>query len=203
MNSGSSDLVLKICSNGALYIANTAAADNKDSLNTRMNANSILVGFTKGKWQKHTSGDSKEIRYILQDSSEAVVFNGQVVTVGALVSAKHLTAEADAARVCYHEIVQDPKEDDKSAFYLRPAEEIHYVAQDVPIKREGPADKANAIQAHAAALIPPEQWNTPFTKLHWLVKWAPKKGLQPIRPQITWVGPDTEIPAGKAVKLTP
>ena len=92
----------------------------------------------------------------------------KVVTVGALVSAKHLTAEADAARVCYHEIVQDPKDNDKSAFYLRPAEEIHYVVQDVPVKRdsEGPADKATAIQAHAAALIPPEQWNTPFTKLH-------------------------------------
>ena len=128
-----------------------------------------MAGEDQGKWQKHASGDSKELIYILQDSSEAVVFNGQMVTVGALVSAKHLTAEADAARVCYHEIVQDPKDNDKSAFYLRPAEEIHYVVQDVPIKREGPADKASAIQAHATAPIPPEQWNTPFTKLHWLV----------------------------------
>ena len=154
MNSGSSNLVLKICSNGALYMVNTAAADDKDSLNTKMHANSILVGYSKGKWQKHASGDNKEIRYILQDSSEAVVFNGQVVTVGALVSAKHLTAEADAARVCYHEIVQDPKDDDKSAFYLRPAEEIHYVVQDVPVKVEGAAEKSQCHPGTCSSTAP-------------------------------------------------
>jgi hypothetical protein len=60
-----------------------------------------------------------------------------------------------------------------------------------------------ASQAHAGSLIPPEQWNTDFTKLHWIVKWQPKKGLQPIRPQITWTGLDTAIPPSKGLLLTP
>ena len=65
------------------------------------------------------------------------------------------------------------------------------------------AAAANASQAHAGSLIPPEQWNTDFTKLHWIVKWQPKKGLQPVRPQITWTGLDTALPPSKALLLTP
>ena len=73
---------------------------------------------------------------------------------------------------------------------------------DVPLKREG-AKPATATQANAGSLIPPEQWNTDFTKLQWIVKWQQRKGLQPVRPQITWMGQDIAIPAGKALKLSP
>ena len=143
----------------------------------------------------------------MENSSGSVIFNSRLTTLGALVSAKRLTAEIDVARCCYHELVDDPKDDDKSAFYLRPTQELFYVLTEVPVKREhsrgacGAA--ANATQAHAGSLIPPEHWNTEFTKLHWIVKWQSKKGLQPVRPQITWTGPDTAIPASKALQLTP
>ena len=198
-----SQLVLKICANHALYLVNTAAADSdKDGVAT-ITHGSMLVGYNKGKWQHNCSGDTKEIRYTLQNSSDSVIFNGHLTSLGTLVSAKRLTAEADVARCCYHELVEDPKDDDKSAFYLRSTQEIFYVVTDVPVKREGANTAASATQAHAGSLIPPEQWNTDFTKLHWIVKWQSKKGLQPVRPQITWTGPDTAIPASKALQLTP
>ena len=62
-----------------------------------------------------TSGDAsspKEIRYTLQNSSDHVVFNGHVTSLGKLISEKRLTTEADLAHCCYHEIVDDPKDDD-------------------------------------------------------------------------------------------
>ena len=200
---GPKHLVLKICANHALYLVNTAAADSdKDGVVT-ITHGSMLVGYNKGKWQQNCSGDAKEIRYTLQNSFDSVIFNGHLTTLGTLVSAKRLTAEADVARCCYHELVDDPKDDDKSAFYLRSTQEIFYVVTDVPVKRKGAPTAASAIQAHAGPLIPPEQWDTDFTKLHWIVKWQSKKGLQPVRPQITWTAPDTAIPASKALKLTP
>ena len=131
-----------------------------------------------------------------------------MTTLGTLVSQKRLTAEADLARCCYHEIVDDPKDDDASAFYLRSTQEIFYVVTDVPVKNEDkrspPKENMHlASQAHAGSLISPEHWNTDFTKLHWIVKWQPKKGLQPVRPQITWTGLDAAIPPSKALLLTP
>ena len=83
---------------------------------------------------------------------------------------------------------------------------------DVPVKKETirpprsdlpPKENLQATQAHAGSLISPEHWNTDFTKLHWIVKWQPKKGLQPVRPQITWTGLDAAIPPSKGLLLTP
>ena len=120
---------------------------------------------------------------------------------------KKLTCEADVARCCYHDLIDDPTEDDKSAFYLKCNQNISYVLSEVPVKAEpdsrfGHATRAIATQATAGSLIPPEHWNTNFTKLLWILKWMPKKGLQPIRPQITWMAPDTTIPASKALLLS-
>ena len=64
---GPKHLVLKICANHALYLVNTAAADSdKDGVAT-ITHSSILVGYNKGKWQQTCSGDTKEIRYTLQN----------------------------------------------------------------------------------------------------------------------------------------
>jgi hypothetical protein len=214
---GSSNLVLKICSNHALYLVNTAAADagNNGNDGQREHGNdgceklmhgSVLVGYGRGKWQQENSGDARQIRYALQSSKDFVIFNGQLNSLGNVVSAKRLSSDADSARCCYHEMVDDPKDDDKSAFFLRATQEIYYVLQDVPLKQEGgkaAAASASALQSNAGSLIPLEAWNTEFTKMQWIVKWQPKKGLQPVRPQITWMGPDTTIPSGKALQLTP
>jgi hypothetical protein len=187
---------------------NAAAADSEGHMQDKDNTvtithGSILVGYNKGKWQTNCSGDAKAIRYTLQNSSDDVIYNGHMTTLGTLVSQKRLTAEADLARCCYHEIVDDPKDEDASAFYLRSTQEIFYVVTDVPVKKEAKLQPLHAIQAHAGSLIPSEQWDTDFTKLHWIVKWQSKKGLQPVRPQITWTGPDIAIPASKALQLTP
>ena len=118
------------------------------------------------------------------------------------LSEKRLATEADLARCCYHEIVDDPKDDDKKAFYLRQTQEVYYVVADQALKREG-GKPPIATQGVAGSLIPPEHWNTDWTKLLWIVKWQQRKGLQPARPQVMWTGPDTTIPAGKALKLSP
>ena len=91
---------------------------------------------------------------------------------------------------------------------------LFYQINDVKLKREGLQPSPNVhqtgpqcgspdvIQAHAASLLPQEQWKTDFTALHWNVKWQAKKGLQLLCPQITWTGPGTAIPTGKALLLT-
>ena len=195
-----SQLTLKICANSTLYLVNMAADSDKDATIAH---GSILVGYGKGKWQQNGTCDAKELKYELQNSSQAVIFNSNLTTVGTLVCAKRLTAEADVARCCYHDMIESPSEDDKCAFNLRSTQEIFYVVNDVTVKRESNGAAPKAIQANAGSLIPPEQWDTEFTTMHWIVKWQSKKGLQPVRPQITWTGPSTAIPVGQALQLTP
>ena len=196
------ELILKICANHQLCIVNSQASD------VEMAQGSIVAGFGKCKWATDCEGDAKhEMRYTLQSSADSVIFNANLTTLGALLNQKRLTDEADNARCCYHELIEDPKNDDNSAFYLRSTQDISYVLSDVPVKakangKSGSATKAIATQATAGSLIPPEQWNTKFTAVHWIVKWLPKKGLQPVRPRVTWVAPSTRIPAGKALRLT-
>ena len=96
---------------------------------------SLLVGFGKGKWQTTSAGDTKDIKYELTSSSDAVIFNGNVTTLGTLVAMKRLTTDADISRVCYHEIVNNPSPGGKSAFYLRTAQDVYYALNDVPVKR--------------------------------------------------------------------
>ena len=105
-------LVLRICANHELYLVNAAAAadsevrqDKDNTVTDKDNTvtithGSILVGYNKGKWQTNCSGDAKEIRYTLTNSSDAVIYNGHQTTVGTLVSQKRLTPEADVARCC-------------------------------------------------------------------------------------------------------
>ena len=195
------ELAPKICADHQLYIVNTQAYD------VELPHGAMFVGFGKGKWTTVCEGDAKhEIPYKLQGSADNVIFNANMTTLGALISQKRLTSEADVARCCYHDLIDDPKDNDQSAFYLRSTQNISYVLSDVPVKAEpsgsfGHATRAIATQAMAGSLIPPEQWNTKFTKMLWVVKWLPKKGLQPIRPQVNWLAPDTVIPAGKTLLL--
>ena len=236
----SNSLVLKICANHDLYLVNAAKTaaevkqdndnkgttitdkdndkgvtdEDKDKANTvTIKHGSMLVGYHKGKWQTDCSGDAKEIRYAVQHSSDGVIYNGHLTTVGKLVSQKRLTAASDDARCCYHDIFDDPTDEDKAAFLLRPTATVFYVVADVPVKHEDQRRSPQhvppkeimplACQAHAGSLISPEHWNTDFTKVHWIVKWQPKKGLQPIRPQVTWTGLDAAIPPSKGLLLTP
>ena len=117
------------------------------------------------------------------------------------MSKRRLTSEADEARCCYHELIDNPSENDEAGFDLRQTQAIFYVVSDVPVRREGTA-LPKATQATAGSLIPPEHWNTTFMKILWLMKWIPKRGLQPLRPQVTWTGPETAIRASKALRLT-
>ena len=192
------ELILRICANHQLYLI------NKSNQGVSISHGSIFVGFGKGKWISDCTGDAQnQIRYALEGSSDAVIYNGNKTSLGLLVSQKRLTCEADLARCCYHELVEAPKDGDKEAFDLKSTQNIFYVLQDVPVKAEADArTRSTATQNTAGSLIPPEHWNTNFTKLLWILKWMPKKGLQPIRPQITWMAPDTTIPASKALLLS-
>ena len=87
------------------------------------------------------------------------------------------------------------------AFELRCKQKLYYTLLPVPVdvKHEG---QVSAEQHVAASLLESEHWVTRFTKLHWIVKWQKVKGLQPIRPQVTWTHVDTCVPPGKALQLS-
>ena len=90
--------------------------------------------------------------------------------------------------------------------FLFESENAVYFQLMSDVKAEGQSEKkkpglAKATQATAGALLPYEHWNTKFTTLQWILRWQTKKGLQPIRPQITWTGPDITIPSLKALRL--
>ena len=183
-------LVLKVCANHEIYLVNHGDSDSS------ITNGSIVVGYGKGKW-----GDATEpgaIKYELTSSSDSVMFNGKLATLGQLVQQKLLTHAADEARCCY--FTMNP-EDGNGVFDLIRKSDIFYIVHAVEIKREEGVPKA--IQSNAGSLIPPEHWNTTFTKFMWCVNWATKKGLRPNRPQVTWVGPDTTIPSGKGLRLAP
>ena len=86
----------------------------------------------------------------MNSSSDVVIYNGHITTIGTLVSAKRLSAEADVSRVCYHEMVEHLVYNYKSAFYLRSTREIYYSVNEVPVRREGAHEAAIATQAVAA-----------------------------------------------------
>ena len=205
-------LCLRICAQNKLYLVHVRP-DLPDSDTNEKDATikhgTLLVGYGKGSWSKGSAESSVDgssharIQYVVENSSNEVVVNANVTTLGQLIAQKRLTDEADQARICYHEIVAAPDEKDKCAFTLRCVKETYYIVEPTPVKLEGKKEPPKAIQANAASLLPHEQWNTDFTTLHWVLKWQSKKGLQPVRPQITWTGPDTSIPIGKALELTP
>ena len=198
-----SNLILRIRANSTLYLVNAGQVDTSDK-DATITQGSLLVGLGKGKWQTTITVDAKDIKYELKESTDHVIFHGNITTVGTLVTAKRLTTEADISRVCYHDIVDKPTPSDKAAFYLRHTQDVFYSLSDVQVKREsGNASKPEATQSSAASLVPPEAWITEFTSMHWIVKWMAKKGLQPTRPQITWTAATTTIPDGKVLQLTP
>ena len=133
-----------------------------------------MVGCGKGKLEQNCNNDNpKEIKYELKGSCDNCIFNGHKTTVGELVSKRRLTSEADEAHCCYHELIDNPSENDNVGFDLCPTQALFYVVSD------GTA-LPKATQT-AGSLIPLEKWHTTFTKSLWLMKWMPKKWLQPVR----------------------
>ena len=120
-------LVLKVCADNQLYLVNNCAdvpAGTTPKSDGTTNAitichGTILVGYGKGRWVDKSTDEAKDIRYQMQSSTDKIIYNTKQTTLGALVGQKRLTDEADIARVCYHDLVDDPKEGDKCAFYLK------------------------------------------------------------------------------------
>ena len=192
MTKQSKPLVLKVCTNHGLYIVNN---DDKD---VTIRNGCLLVGYGKGRWTENPTDETKAIGYTLVSSSDNVIWNSRVTKVFGIIHEKRMGPEADAVRVMYHEMVDKP---DKShgAFELRCTQKLFYNLLPVDVKQEG---QVIAEQNVAASLLSHEHWVTRFTSLHWLTKWQKAKGLQPIRPQITWTHADTCVPAGKALQLS-
>ena len=165
-----SKLILRICANSTLYLVNAGQVDTSDK-DATITHGLLLVGFGKGKWQTTITGDSKDIKDELKETTDHVIFNDNITTAGTLVTAKRLTTEADISRVCYHDIVANPTPSDKAALYLRHTQDVFYSLSDVQVKREsGRASKPEATQSSAASLLSPEAWITEFTSMHWIVR---------------------------------
>ena len=190
-------LVLKICVNNVLYIVNN---DDKD---VTIHNGDLLVGYGKGQWVQSPStpkDESKAIVYTLNSSSDNVVYNARVSTLFGIINDKRLTSDADTVKVMYYDMVDKPSGDGScGTFDLRPIRTLFYCLDPVDVKKENNAPLVE--QSVAGSLLSTEHWLTRFTRLHWIVRWFKSKGLQPIRPQITWTHADTCVPAGKALQL--
>ena len=187
-------LVLKICTNHALYIV------NNDNNEVTIRNGCLLVGYGKGRWTATPTDETKAISYTLGSSSDNVIYNSRVMKVWGIINEKRMGPEADAVRVMYHEMMDKPDQG-QGAFELRCTQKLFYNLLPVDVKQEGQAS-AIAQQPVAASLLSHEHWVTRFTSLHWLTKWLGTKGRQPIRPQITWTYADTCVPAGRALQLS-
>ena len=129
-----------------------------------------------------------------------IIYNGRVQKVCGIINERRTGPDADSVRIMYHEMVDKPDKG-TGAFELRCTQKLFYNLLAVECKQENQGS-AIAQQSVAASLLSHEQWATRFTSLHWLTKWLGTKGLQPIRPQITWTYADTRVPAGKALQLS-
>ena len=130
-----------------------------------------------------------------------MIFNARLATVGALLNQKRLTADADEARVCFHDLVETPTSADRAAFKLMPTQTVYDNLMDMHVvNNEG---QAEIDQRQAGSSIPPAAWESKYTRILWALKWVKKKGLQPTRPQVCWCHDDITIEPGKAVQFVP
>ena len=160
----------------------------------------MVAGFPKGKWASSAASDAaKGFKFNLDNSTDKVVYNARVVTVGSLVNQRRLTADADEARVCYHDIVEAPTADGRAAFKLKSTQEVYYNLMDINVAKEEGGPQFN--QHQVGSSLPTTAWESKFTSVLWVVKWVKKKGIQPTRPQVCWVHEDTVIEPGKALLL--
>ena len=63
-------------------------------------------------------------------------------------------------------------------------------------------EQCELVQGSVGSAVPMSAWETRYTTVAWTVKWAARKGLQPVRPVVLWKrSGKTVIKPGEAVPL--
>ena len=118
---GTPEPTLKVCVGGTLYIVNPS---DKDGGDVSIEHGSLIVGYGKGKWVSGSAGDEKEIKYVLDNAQEQVIFNSSLTTLGELVNAKRLNSKGESCRICHHELVENPADEGARSFNLKANQQI-------------------------------------------------------------------------------
>ncbi len=171
----------------------------------------FLAGFFKGKWWQRKSGQpaaedlGRNVPFVLCGAHDVVQLGGTCSTIGLLINQRRATSPADA-KVCYHELLDQPEPGNPGHFTLHMKHELLFKAEDLPVKvkkeeEDGTVPQATTVlQCHLASALPWSAWNTDLSTVVWVLKWTRAKGLQPVRPVVVTTG-RIDIPAGQAVEL--
>ena len=194
------------CSGCASYpIADlTSQVINNSDSHVAINAGNILAGF--GKIAFRTPGVDNataidpevDIAFSPKDSSEQIIIEPNLTTIGDEVTKVSKEKSADMAKVCYHEIVRQPGAE---SFTLK--QTVSVVARSKDMSQQGVATGSSF-----GCYVPLKVWTpsddaTPadgqWYKIIWACKWGPN-GLMPVRPLIV-VTCQLEIPGGHAIAI--
>ena len=198
VNGKTGHLNLQICTNNDIYITNDG------DTNHTLERGCLVAGFFRGRWNAEMTKDVElNMKFELAASDDLVVYNGREIRVGTLVNQRRLTAQADEARVCYHELIDKPTPLDRSGFTLSTTQTVYFTLGPLKIKtEEGSCDVGPRLtQGQVGSALPPSAWQTKHTAIRWVVKWVGHKGLQPSRPQVHWACNKCVVEAGKALLL--
>jgi hypothetical protein len=95
----------------------------------------LYAGFYKGKWTQHKGADedipTNAVQFFLEDATNLVHTNGQLITVGALIDRKRNALAADTT-VKYHTKVDSPQPGDPGHFLLKQEHKVLFTLADVP-----------------------------------------------------------------------
>ena len=166
---------------------------NKGSTDMVLGANLAVAGFGKGSFKAlsaNTDVTDKQHQFLLKSSSDMVVLNNVVTSLGQIILEKR-ESQPDIS-VNYHKIV--PDEADPKVFTL---EATHCIA--FTLKEDG-ADNKDPTMMNIGAKMPFQVWNNQCLYVIWHVRFGPK-GLVPVKPGIFLKGGVT-VPVGHSCHCT-
>ena len=155
----------------------------------------MCAGYGKGSFKLIKPDTPEEnvsdcVEFKLESHNDIVIFNGQAVTVGQVVSEQHL--KKPDAEVCYHKMTfseANPKE-----FVLKQTHKIMFA----PAKDESDREAKNG---NIACKEPIATFTAgPCLQVLWTVRWT-AKGLMPVKPAVYLKG-SIALPPGKACHCT-
>ncbi|CAK8992869.1 unnamed protein product, partial [Durusdinium trenchii] len=183
-----------------VFVVNDSTAD------LLLPAGSTLAGYYKGKFVsfKGKNADdeqrSGDVHFKLQDASSIVLYEGKLIPAGTVVAQKKAVTPL-TAKVCYHEIVEQPTAADSKFFTLTVTNPIAFRPENAPTSEDKKdKDGCHSLpQSSMAGCLEAHEWETKHTSVAWVMKWQ-ARGLQPVRPVVVMTQ-KLSVKAGEAVEL--
>lgn len=171
---------------------------NKSQQEAHFSSESYLLGFGKGSFklikEKDESASASMAEFALKSSEDFVVFNGNVMTVGAVLA--DLRKKKPETQVCYHKII--PNESSPKLFELSQTHRVGFLTKDGPGSEGEP--EAQSHHGNFATKGSLSAWNSTILMVVWNVR-ASAKGLMPVKPAVHLRG-GLAVGAGRAVKCS-